>query len=287
MNNMKKYIKIILVVILAVIFARAMSVMVGGSNSDEPASDNRVAVIDFDGEIYGSQSFIEQLEKLKKDNTVKGIIIRVNSPGGAVAPSNAIYDYIVSIDKPVYVAMGSVAASGGYLVSLGADKIYAMPSTITGSIGVIMTLMNTEVLMDKIGVKSVILKSGKFKDAGNPDRQMTEEERSVLMAVVTDLYNQFINTVASRRNMKLEEVKKIADGRIFTGKMAKDLKLIDNLGSWREAYQDMKTMLNINDLVYYEVKKPKEWWETILNKIEIFENKLYSKGSLYYLTEIY
>lgn len=283
---MKKYIKIILFVILAVIFVRAMLVMVGMGN-DKPTSDNRVAIIDFDGEIFSSNNFIKQLEKLKKDKTVKGIIIRVNSPGGAVAPSNAIYDYIVSIDKPVYVAMGSVAASGGYLISLGADKIYAMPSTITGSIGVIMTLLNTEELMQKIGVKSVILKSGKYKDAGNPDREMTEDERRVLMSVVLDLYEQFVETVASRRNMKIEDVKKVADGRIFTGKMAKELKLVDNLGTWREAYQEMKNSLNIKDLEYFEVEEPKEWWQEILNKFEIIENNIYNKGSLLYLAEIY
>ena len=270
---MKKYIKIILFVILAVIFVRAMLVMVGMGN-DKPTSDNRVAIIDFDGEIFSSNNFVKQLEKLKKDKTVKGIIIRVNSPGGAVAPSNAIYDYIVSIDKPVYVAMGSVAASGGYLISLGADKIYAMPSTITGSIGVIMTLLNTEELMKKIGVKSVILKSGKYKDAGNPDREMTEDERRVLMSVVLDLYEQFVETVASRRNMKIEDVKKVADGRIFTGKMAKELKLVDNLGTWREAYQEMKNSLNIKDLEYFEVEEPKEWWQEILNKFEIIENSV-------------
>ncbi len=283
---MKKYIKIILFVILAVIFVRAMLVMVGMGN-DKPTSDNRVAIIDFDGEIFSSNNFIKQLEKLKKDKTVKGIIIRVNSPGGAVAPSNAIYDYIVSIDKPVYVAMGSVAASGGYLISLGADKIYAMPSTITGSIGVIMTLLNTEELMKKIGVKSVILKSGKYKDAGNPDREMTEDERRVLMSVVLDLYEQFVETVASRRNMKIEDVKKVADGRIFTGKMAKELKLVDNLGTWRQAYQEMKNSLNIKDLEYFEVEEPKEWWQEILNKFEIIENNIYNKGSLLYLAEIY
>lgn len=283
---MKKYIKIILFVILAVIFVRAMLVMVGMGN-DKPTSDNRVAIIDFDGEIFSSNNFIKQLEKLKKDKTVKGIIIRVNSPGGAVAPSNAIYDYIVSIDKPVYVAMGAVAASGGYLISLGADKIYAMPSTITGSIGVIMTLLNTEELMKKIGVKSVILKSGKYKDAGNPDREMTEDERRVLMSVVLDLYEQFVETVASRRNMKIEDVKKVADGRIFTGKMAKELKLVDNLGTWREAYQEMKNSLNIKDLEYFEVEEPKEWWQEILNKFEIIENNIYNKGSLLYLAEIY
>lgn len=283
---MKKYIKIILFVILAVIFVRAMLVMVGMGN-DKPTSDNRVAIIDFDGEIFSSNNFIKQLEKLKKDKTVKGIIIRVNSPGGAVAPSNAIYDYIVSIDKPVYVAMGSVAASGGYLISLGADKIYAMPSTITGSIGVIMTLLNTEELMKKIGVKSVILKSGKYKDAGNPDREMTEDERRVLMSVVLDLYEQFVETVASRRNMKIEDVKKVADGRIFTGKMAKELKLVDNLGTWREAYQEMKNSLNIKELEYFEVEEPKEWWQEILNKFEIIENNIYNKGSLLYLAEIY
>ncbi len=282
----KKYAKVLLIAVLAVIFARAIAVMIGYGNN-EPKSNNRVAIIDFDGEILGSNDFIGKLDKLKKDETVKGVIIRVNSPGGAVAPSNAIYDYILAFDKPVYAAMGAVAASGGYLISLAADKIYAMPSTITGSIGVIMNLVNTEELFDKIGIKSVVLKSGKFKDAGNPNRPMTEEERQVLMAVVDDLYQQFINTVSARRNIEINQLKKIADGRIFTGKMAKDLKLIDSLGSWQNAYQDMKTILNINDLTYYEVKEPEKWWQSLLNSMAIFNNKISNQGSLFYMTEIY
>lgn len=282
----KKALKVILILILAVIFARAIAVITGFGQG-ETVSGNRVAVLDFNGNIFGSQTVIKSIRKLEKDDGIKGIIIRVNSPGGAVAPSNEIYDYIVTVDKPVYAAMGSVAASGGYLVSLGADKIYAMPSTVTGSIGVIMSMMNTEGLFDMLGIKSVVLKSGKFKDAGNPDRPMTAEEREVLMAVVMDLYDQFITTVAARRNMDKEAVRKIADGRILTGRMAKELNLVDSLGSWRDAFQDMKSVLNIPDLEIYEVPKPQKWWEKLAEASSRLNGIFGSRGGLYYMAEVY
>lgn len=282
----KKTLKVLLIFILAAVFMRAFAVMTGFGAGDEiPA--NRVAVIDFNGEIFGSSQIIEQIEALEDDDTVKGIILRINSPGGAVAPSNAIFDYLITVNKPVYAAMGSVAASGGYLISLGADKIYAMPSTVTGSIGVIMSMMNTEELFNKIGIYSVVLKSGKFKDAGNPDRPMTDEERQVLMAIVMDMYDQFITTVSTRRNMDKEDVRKIADGRILTGRMAKELNLVDSLGTWREAFQDMKSVLNIDDLEIYEVKDEKEWWETLLDTASKISSGIHSKGGFYYIAEVY
>ena len=282
----KKALKVILILILAVIFMRAFAVMTGYGVNDNIAA-NRVAVLDFNGEIFGSSKIIEKIQSLEKDDTVKGIILRIDSPGGAVAPSNAIFDYLVTVDKPIYAAMGSVAASGGYLISLGADKIYAMPSTTTGSIGVIMSMMNTEELFNKIGIHSVVIKSGKFKDVGNPDRPMTEEEREVLTQIVMDLYDQFVTTVATRRNMDKNQVKKIADGRILTGRMAKELNLVDNLGTWRDAFQDMKSVLNIEDLQIYEVKEKDKWWESLMDMAYKFDNKLIRKGGFYYIAEVY
>lgn len=282
----KKALKALLILILAVVFIRAVAVMIG-FGQDDAVPKNRVAVLDFNGEIFSGQTIIESIKKLEKDEGVKGIIIRINSPGGAVAPSNEIYDYILSVDKPVYAAMGALAASGGYLVSLGADKIYAMPSSVTGSIGVIMSMINTEGLFDMLGLRSVVLKSGKFKDAGNPDRPMTDEEREVLMAVVMDMYDQFISTIAARRNMDKEEVRKLADGRILTGRMAHELKLVDSLGSWRDAFQDMKSILNIPDLEIYEVPKPQKWWEKLADASARFSGIFERRGGLYYMAEVY
>ena len=190
----------------------------------------------------------------------------------------------MTIEKPVYIAMDSVAASGGYLVALGGDKIYAMPTTITGSIGVIISYINVVELFDKIGIKSVVLKSGKYKDVGNPAQTMTEEERELLMRVVDDMYNQFVNAVASRRNLQVSEVKKIADGRIITGNMAEKLKLIDNLGSYNDAFVDMKIALENDKLELYEYKEDEKFLDKLIEGTGI--NKLIeanNSAGFYYL----
>ena len=248
-----------LIILLAVIFIfQNLFTILGIEITPENMIKNDViATIDFSGQILDSDKFITNIEKLVKSEKVKGIIVKVNSPGGAITPSFNIYNYIMTIEKPVYVAMDSVAASGGYLIALGADKIYAMPTTITGSIGVIMSLVNMEELFDKIGIKSVVLKSGKFKDIGNPDKTMTEEETALMMEVINDMYEQFVNAVASRRNLQVSEVKEVADGRIFTGSMAEKLKLVDNLGSYNDAFVDMKIALENDKLELYEYKEEK------------------------------
>ena len=200
-----------------------------------------------------------------------------------------IYDYILNLGKPVYAAMGSVAASGGYLISLGADSIYAEPSTITGSIGVIMNLVNTQELMGKIGIESIVIKSGEFKDAGSPSRPMTEKDREVLNAVLMDMYNQFIDIVIKRRGLSKEKVLALADGRIYTGNMAQKEGLVNHIGSYQKAFEDMKEKLNKPNLVLYEEPKEKTMLEklteatsrTELNKI------LTTKTGFFYMTEIY
>ncbi len=255
-----------LIILLAVIFIfQNLFTILGIEITPENMIKNDViATIDFSGQILDSDKFITNIEKLVKSEKVKGIIVKVNSPGGAITPSFNIYNYIMTIEKPVYVAMDSVAASGGYLIALGADKIYAMPTTITGSIGVIMSLVNMEELFDKIGIKSVVLKSGKFKDIGNPDKTMTEEETALMMEVINDMYEQFVNAVASRRNLQVSEVKEVADGRIFTGSMAEKLKLVDNLGSYNDAFVDMKIALENDKLELYEYKEEKVFLDKLI-----------------------
>lgn len=283
----KKILKAFLIVVLGAIIIRAIFV-IGGLNTVEITGD-RIAFIEFDGTIMESQKFIEQLSLLKNDNNIKGIIISINSPGGAVTPSNEIYNYIMSIDKPVYAAMRSVAASGGYMMSLAADRIYAEPSTITGSIGVIMNIANMEGLFNKIGVKSIVLKSGKFKDAGNPDRPMTEEERALLMGVIMDMYDQFVEMVIVNRNMSKAAVLKVADGRIMTGRMAKEANLVDTVGSWRDAYNDMKNELGLTGIELYKVEKKLTWWEKMFEESipERLYNQSHLRSGLYYLADIY
>lgn len=285
---MKKWIKVIIAVIIFVIFARALIVLSGMENGDVITKPS-IAVMDISGQIFDSSSAIETLKKLKNNPLVEGVIVRVDSPGGAVTPSMEIYDYILNLGKPVYAAMGSVAASGGYLISLGADSIYAEPSTITGSIGVIMNLVNTQELMDKIGVKSVVLKSGAYKDAGSPARQMTEQDKKVLNDVLMDMYYQFTDIVIQRRGLAKEKVMQLADGRVYTGRMAQQNGLINHIGSWRKAADDMKDKLNKPNLEVYEVPAPK----TMLEKLTETSSKtelgkiITTKTGFFYLAEIY
>lgn len=285
---MKKWIKVIIAVIIFAIFARALIVL-SGMESGDVITKPSIAVMDISGQIFESSSAIETLKKLKNNPLVEGVIVRVDSPGGAVTPSMEIYDYILNLGKPVYAAMGSVAASGGYLISLGADSIYAEPSTITGSIGVIMNLVNTQELMDKIGVKSVVLKSGTYKDAGSPSRQMTEQDKKVLNDVLMDMYYQFTDIVIQRRGLAKEKVMQLADGRVYTGRMAQKNGLINHLGSWRKAADDMKDKLNKPNLEIYEVPAPK----TMLEKLTETSSKtelgkiISTKTGFFYLAEIY
>lgn len=285
---MKKWIKVIIAVVIFVIFARALIVL-SGMESGDVITKPSIAVMDISGQIFDSSSAIETLKKLKNNPLVEGVIVRVDSPGGAVTPSMEIYDYILNLGKPVYAAMGSVAASGGYLISLGADSIYAEPSTITGSIGVIMNLVNTQELMDKIGVKSVVLKSGAYKDAGSPARQMTEQDKKVLNDVLMDMYYQFTDIVIQRRGLAKEKVMQLADGRVYTGRMAQKNGLINHIGSWRKAADDMKDKLNKPNLEVYEVPAPK----TMLEKLTETSSKtelgkiISTKTGFFYLAEIY
>lgn len=275
-----------LIILLAVIFIfQNLFTILGIEIFPEVMIDkDSIATIDFSGQILESDNFIAKMEKLVKSEKVKGIIVKVNSPGGAITPSFSVYNYIMTIEKPVYVAMDSVAASGGYLIALGADRIYAMPTTITGSIGVLIGNINVEELFDKIGIKSVVLTSGKFKDIGNPAKTMTEEEKAWLMTIINDMYDQFVNAVASRRNLQVSEVKKIADGRIFTGNMAEKLKLIDNLGSYSDAFVDMKIALENDKLELYEYKDEKKFLDKLVESTGI--DKLIETNSgtgFYYL----
>jgi protease IV len=193
----------------------------------------KLAVVEVRGVITDSEDVVRQLSEYRQDDKILGIILRIDSPGGAVAPSQEIYSEVLKIrasSKPVYASMGNLAASGGYYIASATERIFANPGSVTGSIGVIMAFSNIEGLIDKIGVRPEVIKSGEFKDAGSPTRAMTEKERKYLQHVVDDVHSQFIDAVAESRNLPQSEVTKIADGRIFTGRQALDLKLVDELG---------------------------------------------------------
>ncbi len=228
----------------------------------------KVGVVSITGTISSSKTITFQLAKFAEDESIKAIILRINSPGGGVGASQEIYREVQKIipRKPVVVSMGSVAASGGYYVAAPATKIVANPGTITGSIGVFIQFVRLEELLDKIGVDLEIVKSGEFKDMGSPDRKLTERDREILNALIEDLQGQFVSAVASGRNISVEKVKEIADGRIFSGARAKDLGLVDFMGNFQDTVEITKELLGIKGDValVYPKKSTGEWWNLFL-----------------------
>ena len=199
----------------------------------QQGTKNRIGIVDITGLISNSQYIVNQVKKFRQDKRIRGIILRIDSPGGAVGPSQEIYDEVLKTresGKTIYASMGALAASGGYYIASAAEKIFANPGTLTGSIGVIMVFSNAKGLMEKIGLQPEIVKAGEYKDIGSPARAMTQKERNLLQSVVTDVHQQFIEAVASGRDISVAEVTKIADGRILTGRQAYSLNLVDQLG---------------------------------------------------------
>jgi protease-4 len=229
---MKKFI-----VFFSVIFIIAVVLSLLVTFSQKVTLGEKVAVVQVTGMIVDASSTIEELKDYSKDASVKAIVLRINSPGGAVAPSQEIYNEILKVKekKKVIASMGAVAASGGYYIAAPADRIVANAGTLTGSIGVIMELPNVSGLMEKIGIQTQVIKSGRHKDLASVFKSLTPKEREILQAVLDDVHDQFIEAVSEARGMKFEDVKKLADGRIFTGKKALELGLIDELGSMEDA----------------------------------------------------
>ena len=191
----------------------------------------------FSGSSCGSEDLIDQLERARKNDDVKAIVLRINSPGGSPAGSEEVYNEIMRVrraGKIVYTSMADVTASGGYYIASASDRIYADSSTLTGSIGVIWDITDMSGLYKKIGFNPQVIKSGKFKDIGSPSRPLTAEEKALLQSIVMDTYGQFVNAVAEGRHLPVADVKKIADGRVFTGSQAMRVKLIDRLGGMHE-----------------------------------------------------
>ena len=212
------------------------SLLIGGKSSKTirplPGGD-RVALIKVEGVLIASERIVDEINDYAEDSSVKAVVLRIDSPGGGVVASQEIYNALMNAKregKKIVASMGSVAASGGYYIAAAADKIVANPGTLTGSIGVKMEYPNLEKLLEKIGVKEIVVKSGEYKDVGSPFRNISERERKLLQGVIDDVQSQFVEAVATGRGMSLAEVRAIADGRIFTGRQALELKLVDQMG---------------------------------------------------------
>ena len=205
--------------------------VVGGGN---------VALVKIEGLLVTSDSVVSEVNDYAEDGSIKAIVLRIDSPGGGVVPSQEIFNAVRNAKregKKVVASMGSVAASGGYYIAAAADKIVANPGTLTGSIGVKMEFASVEKLLEKIGVKGMVVKAGAYKDIGSPFREMTEAERKLLQDVIDDVHGQFIDAVAEGRGLPRTEVASIADGRIFTGRQALSVKLVDQLGDLDDSVQ--------------------------------------------------
>jgi protease-4 len=215
----------------------------------------KVGVVEIKGVIESSEEVLKELKAFAEDSTIKAILLRIDSPGGSVGASQEIWREVLRIreKKPVVASLGNVAASGAYYVACGATKILANPGTLTGSIGVVMYFTDLEELMRKIGIKTHVIKSGSYKDTGSPFRGLTLQEKDLLQGLLKVVHEQFVQAISQSRNLPVEKVREIADGRLITGEEALRLKLVDELGSFEDALKVAKDLGGIKgevELVY-------------------------------------
>jgi protease-4 len=266
----KKVLLVILILFLLFVISSLLFMLL---QKNIPIGD-RVALIRIEGVIVDSKETIDEIREYVKDSSIKAIVMRIDSPGGAVAPAQEIYEEVkkAASKKRVLVSMGSVAASGGYYIASPATRIIANPGTLTGSIGVIMEIPNVEGLMNKLGIKTEVVKSGRHKDIASIFRGIKKEEREILQEVMDNVHEQFIKAVAEGRRMHIDDVRKIADGRVYTGEQALKLGLVDELGNLEDVIQtaaklsgikgepvvvSKKERFSLVDLI--KGKIPKEW----------------------------
>jgi protease-4 len=235
-----------IVLIVIVFFAAALFYFAGSLKHTEKtfyyevsgSGSGKVAIVELDYTIIDPESLVRQFKKYREDKSIKAIVLRINSPGGGVAASQEMYEEVKrtrDAGKPVVVSFGSIAASGGFYVACGGSYIVANPGSITGSIGVIAQFITIKELADKIGIKETTVKTGKFKDSGDPFRELNKDDLEYFQSVVNDSYEQFLEVVSKERKIPMEQLKEIADGRVFTGKQALELKLVDTLGTYQDA----------------------------------------------------
>jgi len=224
--------------LLLIAIVVAVALTVSPDEADFPFSD-RVQVVDIEGELVESRPVIDQLKRYEDSNSVKAILLNIDSPGGGVAVSQEIYAEVKRLrekkDKTIVAYLSSTGASGAYYVACAANKIVANPGTIVGSIGVIAEWVNYADLLEWAKLKDIVFKTGEFKDTGSPTRALTDNERKYFQGLIDDMYVQFVEAVSTGRKMDLQEVRSMADGRVFTGRDAKQRKLIDEIGNFQDA----------------------------------------------------
>jgi len=226
----------------------ALSTLLFSDKEKGFASGPGVGLVEVKGMIVDSTEAIRQLRHFAKKDSVKAVVLRIDSPGGVVGPSQEIYEEVrkLAATKKVVVSMGSLAASGGYYIAAPASVIYANPGTITASIGVLIKFSNLEGLFGKLGVSSTTIKTGTFKDAGAPDRPLSPEDRAMFQALIDSTHEQFVKAVAEGRKLPVDEVRRIADGRVLSGEQAKAIKLVDKLGNLPDAIAEAGRLAGIS-----------------------------------------
>jgi len=256
-----------------------MATVLGSSESRY--TGEKVGVVEINGPIVDSRKILRNIRTFRESEAIKAILIRIDSPGGGVGPSQEIYREIQKTTerKKVIISMGAVAASGGYYVAAGADGIVANPGTITGSIGVIMGYTNFEELMQKIGLSAVVIKSGAYKDTGSPTRPMSDDEKELLQEVARQIHGQFVEAIGKGRGMDVKQVEAIADGRIFTGQKALELGLVDRLGNFEDAVAWAGELGGIEgkvETVYPEKEKPSIMDYVLESTLHMWQDQLQS-----------
>ena len=259
-----------------------------------PIASKKIGLIEITNVIYSSDEYVRQLRSFRENEAIAGIILRIDSPGGAVAPSQEIFKEVMKfriVNKPVVVSMGNLAASGGYYVACPAFKIFANPGSETGSIGVIMNIPHYYKLLGKIGVDIQVLKAGEMKDVGNPYREMTTREKTYLQTMLDDIYMQFVEDVSKARNIARDSLIPIADGRIFSGRQALKIGLIDTLGGYEDAVSYLKGYLGIPEKSPIVEKKTRDGLLKRLIYTELFDKfpllkRAASPAGSYYLFDL-
>ncbi len=253
----------------------------------------RIGLVRIEDVIVESEEYVNQLHALAEDETVAGVVLRLNSPGGAVSASQEIYHEVLRIretGKPVVVSMGNVAASGAYYIACASDRIFASAGTLTGSIGVIMRLSHVHRLFDKVGIEVDAIKTGEFKNTGTPFRELRPDERTYLQRLVDDTYEQFLEDVSARRDIAIDSLRPLAKGQVFTGRQAVREGLIDTLGGLRDALLYAKTATGVGEKgkVVEPGRRIPSWLEPLMSKLWVgrkwIDNVLYG-GGIYYLYE--
>ncbi|MGB9617856.1 MAG: signal peptide peptidase SppA [Desulfomonilaceae bacterium] len=266
--------KSILAIVIIILFFIGISLLFTLNTNDEtPVSkfsdlleSNKIGVVTLEGELTSADETLKDLRKFQRRASVKAVVLRINSPGGSVAPAQEIYREIIKTrkKKPVVASMQTMGTSAAYYIASSADKIVCSAGTITGSIGVIMMLADLEKIMDRVGLNVKIIKAGKYKDIGSMFRPLTDEERNILQDFAAEIHEQFIHDVAKARKGKIEEkqLRSIADGRFFTGEKAKEMGLVDALGNFYDAVKIASELGGVKgepELIY-----PKKKWENYL-----------------------